>query len=102
MITLVKKIGSIGVTKIFEYMKYGLPIICSDLILWKEIIDKYDCGITVDPTNIQEIADALNFLIENPEEAQRMGMNGYKAYIEEYNWDTQVPKLLQLYSELIK
>lgn len=100
--TQVGKEGTLGNTKLFEYMKFGLPFICSDLDLWKEIVDKYKCGITVNPTNLHEITDALTFLMENPEDARRMGINGYRAFIEEYNWDTQVPKLLYLYSELIK
>ena len=41
------KKGTLGNNKIFEYMYYGLPIICTDFDLWKEIIDKYKCGIYV-------------------------------------------------------
>lgn len=100
--TQVGREGTLGNTKLFEYMKYGLPIICSDLILWKNIIDKHNCGITVNPNNLQEIIDALNFLIHNPVEARKMGNNGHRAFIQEYNWDTQVPKLLQLYAEITK
>ncbi len=39
------KIGSLGGVKLFEFMSAGLPVICTDYILWKRIIDKYKCGI---------------------------------------------------------
>lgn len=90
--------GTLGNTKLFEYMKYRLPIICSDLTLWKEIIDTYKCGIAVNPTDSDEIIRAITFLIENPEIAIQMGNNGYKAYKEVYNWNTQIPNLLGIYT----
>lgn len=72
--------GTLGNTKLFEYMKHRLPIICSDLTLWKEIIDTHKCGITVNPTDSDEIIRAIKFLIENPEIAIQMGNNGYGSF----------------------
>lgn len=88
--------------KMFEYMSAGLPIIGSHFSLWKEIIEGNDCGICVDPLNPQEIADAIDFLVNNPKEAERMGYNGQKAVQEKYNWGMQEQKLLSLYSTLEK
>src|SRR5690625_7060450 len=42
-------------TKFFEYMNAGLPIISSDFPVWKEFMDTYECGIAVDPNNDDEI-----------------------------------------------
>lgn len=83
------KIGSLGVNKIFEYMYAGLPIICTDFELWKEIIYKYQCGIYVKPDSIQEIRDAILFLTFNKDKAYEMGQNGRRAVIDEYNWNIQ-------------
>lgn len=93
--------GTLGNTKLFEFMKYGLPIICSDLTIWKNIIDTYDCGITVNPNDVKQISEAIQFLLTNPKELDRMGMNGYSAYQRVFNWDTQVPHLLKLYSNCL-
>jgi len=95
-------VGTLGITKMFEYMMAGLPIICNDLILWKEIIDKYQCGITVDPENIGEIADAIAYLLDNPNQAKEMGLNGRKAVEEAYNWGIEEKKLVALYHKLLK
>lgn len=95
-----KGIGTLGNTKIFEYMEAGLPIICSDYILWKEIIDKYDCGISVNPNNIDEIVKALNFLLQNKSKAGQMGKNGRNAVVNEFNWNAQAEKLLDIYQKL--
>lgn len=95
------KIGTMGNTKIFEEMAAGLPIICTDFDLWKKIIDKYQCGICVNPNNINEIKNAINYLVFHPEIAKRMGANGQMAIKKEYNWNLQGKKLLSLYQDLV-
>ncbi|MGA5690596.1 glycosyltransferase family 4 protein [Cytobacillus pseudoceanisediminis] len=87
--------------KLFEYMAAGIPVIASDFPLWKEIVEKSDCGICVDPLKPKEIADAIQFYTENPEEAKRMGENGRRAVEQIYNWDLESKKLVSVYQTLL-
>ena len=96
------KRGTYAVNKIFEYMEAGLPIICTDYDLWKEIIDKYDCGICVEPNNAKQIEEAIQFLISNKEKAYQMGQNGRKAVLLEYNWSTQEKEYLRIFKKYDK
>ena len=96
------KRGTYAVNKIFEYMEVGLPIICTDYDLWKEIIDKYDCGICVEPNNAKQIEEAIQFLISNKEKAYQMGQNGRKAVLLEYNWSTQEKEYLRIFKKYDK
>lgn len=98
--TQAKGQGTLGNTKLFEFMEAKLPVICSNYTLWEEIIDKYKCGICVDPNNADEIKNAVNYIINNPEEARTMGENGRMAVIEKFNWGTQEKILLDLYQKL--
>lgn len=93
--------GTLGNTKLFEEMMAELPVVCTDFDLWEEIIDKYHCGICVNPDNVEEIRDAINYLFDHPEEAEQMGKNGRKAVEEEYNWKSQEKVLLELYKSLL-
>lgn len=95
------RVGTLGNTKLFEEMNAGLPVICTDFELWKEIIDKYQCGLYVDPLNNEQIVNAIGYLTKNPDIAERMGNNGKSAVREEFNWATQERVLLKLYSELL-
>lgn len=95
------KWGTLGNTKLFEYMMAGIPIIATDFVLWKEIIEKYHCGICVNPHNIDAISTAIQFLQNNPDEVKQMGLNGVMAVREEYNWSTQEIILLNFYKSLI-
>ncbi len=94
------KLGTLGVVKLFEFMQAGLPVICTDFILWKEIMDKWDCGICVNPHDVDAIRGAIEYLISHKDIAKRMGDNGRRAVQEEYNWPTQEPMLFQMYEEL--
>jgi len=88
--------------KMFEYMAVGLPVISSDIKLWKEIIDDAECGICVNPLEPKEIAKAIEYIISHPNEAELMGQNGKKAVHEKYNWGVEEKKLFEVYKELIK
>jgi glycosyltransferase involved in cell wall biosynthesis len=86
--------------KMFEYMSAGIPVIASNFPLWKEIIEKNNCGICVNPLEPEEIAKAVDYLVEHPEVAREMGKNGRLAVEQHYNWAIEEQKLLNLYSIL--
>jgi glycosyltransferase involved in cell wall biosynthesis len=87
--------------KMFEYMSAGIPVIASDFPLWREIILGNDCGLLVDPLNPAAIAHAIDYLVSNPEEAQRMGKNGRTAVETKYNWTMEEKKLLAFYDNIL-
>lgn len=88
--------------KLFEYMAAGLPVIASNFPLWKEIVEGNECGLTVDPLNPQEIAQAIEYLLDHPELRQKMSENGRRAVLEKYNWENEAKKLLALYQRLLE
>ena len=96
------QLGTMGNTKIFEEMMAGLPVVCTNFTLWKEFVDRYHCGICVDPANVDEIASAIRYLLDHPDEARQMGENGRRAVKEEFNWGMEEKKLLALYADILK
>ena len=82
--------------KMFEYMASGIPVIASDFTLWRTIVDDNRCGICVDPLERDSIVKAISFIMENPIEAQEMGINGRQAVVEKYNWKLEERKLLDI------
>ena len=87
--------------KMFEYMSAGIPVIASNFPLWSEIIEGNDCGLCVDPLDPKAIANAIDFIIMNPDRARQMGENGLKAVQKYYNWDIEEAKLLRLYEQVL-
>lgn len=86
--------------KMFEYMSAGIAVIASHFPLWREIIEGNNCGICVDPLDINDIANAINRIMENPELAKQMGTNGREAVERKYNWEQEGKKLLGIYGGL--
>ena len=88
--------------KMFEYMAAGIPVITSNIPLWKEIVEDAACGVAVDPMNPKSIADAMTYYTDNLEEAKKQGLNGRRAVEEKYNWGVEEKKLVSFYKQLIK
>lgn len=86
--------------KMFEYMLAGIPVISSNIPLWKQIIEENNCGICVNPYKPKEIAEAIKYLIENNEQAEQMGKNGQNAVLKKYNWKNEEQKLIEIYKNL--
>ena len=86
--------------KMFEYMSAGIPVIASHFPLWEGIIEGNGCGLCVDPLNPTAIAEAIDYLVSHPIEAERMGRNGKRAVLEKYNWGIEEAKLIQFYNQL--
>jgi len=87
--------------KLFEYMAAGLPIVASNFPLWKQLIDDVGCGIVVDPEDPEDIAAAINWLLDHRQEAEEMGKRGQAAVEETFNWDSERQTLLTFYERLL-
>jgi glycosyltransferase involved in cell wall biosynthesis len=87
--------------KMYEYMAAGIPVVTSNFPVWREIVVGNKCGITVDPTNPDEIAKAIGWLLDHPREAQQMGENGRAAVLNGLEWSTQFEALEALYRSVL-
>lgn len=86
--------------KLFEYMYGGIPMVSANLPRYKEIVDEIECGVTVDPTNLEEIKSGIKYILDNPEEAKLMGQRGKRAVLERYNWNQEKKVLFMMYKKL--
>lgn len=89
-----------GIVKLLESIETDLPIICSDVPVYRKLMVKYPCGLLVIPLDSDAISKAIQYLQENKEEAYKMGQIGRKAVLEEYNWDIEVNKYINILNSL--
>lgn len=76
---------TVGLTTLVEAFALGIPIICSRNPNFEIDIDKEEIGITVAYNDIEGWKNAIRFLTDHPEEAQRMGANARKLAEERFN-----------------
>lgn len=89
-------------TKFFEYMKFGLPIIASDFPAWKALIEVNQLGFCVNPDDQEAISAAIAWLQKNPKEALQMAQNGQRLVQSTFNWAQEAEKLKAFYTELVQ
>jgi glycosyltransferase involved in cell wall biosynthesis len=87
--------------KLYEYMAAGMPVVASDFPMWRDIVTTADCGLLVDPLNSTEIARAITWLLEHPQEAEAMGKRGREAVLERFNWQPEGNRLVDFVSHFI-
>ncbi|MDG2280352.1 MAG: glycosyltransferase family 4 protein, partial [Flavicella sp.] len=80
---------------VMEYMLYGLPVIATNHIGCKELLNSDELVIN---NNIEELVLKLNFLIDNPGEAKRIGLNNQKE-IQKYSKENYFKKLTSIISQ---
>jgi glycosyltransferase involved in cell wall biosynthesis len=75
--------------KLYEYISYGLPIICSNNPSLK-FVEEEGIGIQVDPTNIDEICNAIRTIGSNKDELISMQKRCIRLFKEKYNFNKQI------------
>ena len=87
--------------KMYEYMAAGIPFICSDFPLWKEVVNKTKAGIYVKYNDVDAIRNAIIELLQDKDKAYEMGQRGYIAATSLYTWKNESEKLIKLYRKLL-
>jgi len=72
--------------KVFEYMAMEKPIIATDTGEIKEILDGGLAGYIVSPEP-ERIAECINRIMENPDDAQRKAKRAREKVVREYDWN---------------
>ncbi len=86
--------------RLVEAMALGLPVVCSNFPVYREVAGSSDAGILVNPLDPESIADAIEFLVRNPDICREMGENGKRAVRERFNWNLERHKLFEMYDAI--
>jgi glycosyltransferase involved in cell wall biosynthesis len=87
-------------TKPFEYMACGKPMIMSNFPYWKNFFKK--SALYVDPSSPKEIREAVKTLLNDKKLMQEMSELNQNLSQNEYNWQKESQKLIDLYKKLEK
>lgn len=86
--------------KIFQYMSFGKPILVSDAIAQKRLVEKNNTGLVHTERDVKDFTNKVLTLYKNEELRNELGKNGRKFIENEFSWEQTSKKLLHLYDNL--
>lgn len=83
--------------KLFEYMAIGKPVLVSDSVPLKRIVEESNSGLVFQSKNSQDFAEKVRELYKSGID---YGKNGRKAVEQKYNWAYDAKNLVKMYQNL--
>lgn len=85
---------------IMEYMALGKPVVVTDCGGNRELVEDGKMGFIVKPKDPLEMAEKINFLLENRKLAAEFGLRGKERLKKYFNLETMGNNFLKLYKSL--
>jgi len=87
--------------KLFDSLSAGIPVIVNSAGWTKDLLEKYSCGVYVDPDNPQELADTLIKWSRKREKVLEMGRNSRKLAEKVYDKSILSKKFVSIMDKLL-
>lgn len=84
-----------------EAMAHGKPVIGCQGEGIEDVVEHGKTGLLVKPRDVESLIEALDYLLSHPEEAKAMGERARKVVIENYTWEKNAEKTMQVYKEVL-
>ena len=88
--------------KLFQYMSFAKPVLVSNAIAQKNLIEKTNSGLVHLEKDAQDFADKVLKLYYDKGLSETLGNNGKRFVEEEFCWEKTSEKLIDLYANLSK
>jgi glycosyltransferase involved in cell wall biosynthesis len=82
-----------GVTAVLEAMAMGKAVICTRTPGQTDVIVDGETGLYVEPGSPASLRSAIEWLLDHPEQAERMGRSGRRRVEQEMSLERYVHRL---------
>lgn len=86
---------------LLEAMACGVPVVQPRRGAFTEIIEKTGGGLLVEPDNPASLASGILEIYRSPDDAERLGQNGFKGVREHYSVARMANRALDVYKAVI-
>lgn len=88
---------------LLEAMSCGRPVVASRISGFQLLMEHGRQGLLISPAeSVERFAEGLMYLIERPEERERMGREGRRSAVTEYAWSRIAERLEEHYLGLLE
>ena len=84
--------------KLLESVFAGIPVAVADLLEMRRFVETYQCGVVMDETDPQSIAEAISKIIASRAQYVLPGDKRHEL-TERYSWTTQANRLQDIYDQ---
>jgi len=88
-------------TTVKEAFYLNVPVVATNVGGIPELIKNNETGLLVPSENIDELANAVNQLLNDHKKAKRLADNGNQFVKNNMTWDIILPKYIQFYEDLL-
>ncbi len=86
---------------LLEALASATPVIASNLPGVRNVFHNKEHGFLIKADDVEQLAEKIAFMIDNPEEAQKMGEAGRRWIDERYSWDKVGERLEAAYLRIL-
>jgi glycosyltransferase involved in cell wall biosynthesis len=86
--------------KIFQYMSLGKPLLVSDAIAQKRLVERTKSGLVHQEKSVDDFTNQVLKLFKDASLRTELGENGKHFVRNEFSWEQTSKKLLHLYNNL--
>jgi len=87
---------------IVEAFACGTPVVCSRLGSMEEIVEDGITGLHFEAGNSEDLAQKVQWMIQNPDMSRKMGDNARQEYLDKYTPEINYKILMNIYHEAIE
>ncbi len=87
---------------IVEAFSCGVPVLCSRLGSMAEVVDDGVTGLHFEAGDPIDLAEKVQWMLDNPNERRSMGENARKEYLEKYTPEKNYEMLMDIYQAAIE
>ncbi len=87
--------------KTLEYLAAGKPIIATNIPFHRKIFEKGNCGILIESSSPEAIAEGITNMYKNKNDLKKMGQEGRKIVEKFYTWNVMAKKVEDFLNELL-
>ncbi len=80
---------------LLEAMHSGLPVVACRVAAIPELVDDGLTGLLVPPRDSEALARAIEALVDNPERALQMGLEGRRRVLGRFSWERTCSEFVQ-------
>ena len=79
----------------------GTPTVATKITSLPEVIADRETGFLVEPNSPSALWEKIEFLLDNPKEAEKMGRAGREMVLKKFTWERAAEKCLEEYFKVV-